>query len=313
VRDPLTVGAPEAAEPPGRRKGPAAERIHGIVALARPRQWAKNVLVFSAAGTAGVLSHRAVATKLGFAFVILCVLSAGTYFLNDLLDMDADRVHPTKRHRPLPSGRVSPVVARWLGMALIAAAIAAAPVFVNGAFLLACLAYLALSLGYSMWLRNIEVVDMCAIASGFVLRAVAGGLAVDVPLSRWFLIVASFGSLFMVAGKRLADIRMTLPDRDAHRRTLAGYSERYLAAVLVGAATITVTAYCLWAFERTGTSSIPWFEISILPLVMGVLRYGLLVERGHGGAPEDVVWSDRPLQLIGAGWALLIALGVYVR
>jgi decaprenyl-phosphate phosphoribosyltransferase len=169
-----------------------------------------------------------------------------------------------------------------------------------------------LSMAYTFVLRGIVLVDLAAVAGGFVLRAAAGGVAVDVPLSSWFLIVACFGALFIATGKRRAEHSGLGEARGDHRRTLEEYSEPYLRYVMSSASTVTIAAYCLWAFEGASGRSLA-SALSILPFVLGIYRYAMLLDAGRGGAPEDIVLRDRPLQLCGLFWVLLVGLGVYLR
>jgi decaprenyl-phosphate phosphoribosyltransferase len=172
--------------------------------------------------------------------------------------------------------------------------------------------YVTLTTAYTLWLKHVEVVDIVAIASGFILRAVAGGAAVDVPLSRWFIIVASFGSLFIVAGKRHGEHIDLDASRGEVRATLAGYSRDYLKYVWTMASGVTIAAYCLWAFEMApGDSDVPLYELSIVPFVTFMLRYAQLLEAGHGEAPEDVVLGDRVLQSLAVAWIAVFGAGVY--
>ena len=151
------------------------------------------------------------------------------------------------------------------------------------------------------------------VAAGFVLRLIAGAVAVDVPISVWFFIVGSFGSLFMVAGKRHAEHLDLGVERAGHRATLSEYSLEYLGYVRSVASGVAMVGYCLWAFEKsTGTAGVPWYELSIVPFVLAILRYALLVERGEGGAPEEVVLHDRPLQVMGVLWVVIVGIGLYV-
>jgi decaprenyl-phosphate phosphoribosyltransferase len=181
------------------------------------------------------------------------------------------------------------------------------------AFAVLLVGYVLLMSAYTFWLKHMAVFDIAVVASGFIVRAVAGGLAVDVPISRWFLIVTSFGSLFMVAGKRYSEHVTMGAERETVRATLAAYSSEYLRYVYTMASAVTLLAYCLWAFEQSARQgSLPWFELSIVPFAMGILRYALLLEEGHGGAPEEIVLGDRPLQLMGAAWLVLFAVGVSV-
>jgi decaprenyl-phosphate phosphoribosyltransferase len=177
--------------------------------------------------------------------------------------------------------------------------------------LLVLAAYVAITLSYSFYFKNIATVDLLAVASGFLLRTVAGAVATDVVISDFFLIVAAFGSVFLVAGKRHAEYEALGPEAWRHRRTLGRYSLVYLAQVRAMAAAVTMLAYCQWALERGEGMAVPWFELSIVPFVVAVLRYELLVGEGHGGAPEEVFRHNRPIQVLGATWAFLVLVGIY--
>jgi decaprenyl-phosphate phosphoribosyltransferase len=277
----------------------------------RPKQWAKNVLVLAAPGAAGVLTHGSALWHVALAFVSFCLVSSGTYLLNDARDVESDRLHPTKRHRPIAAGLVSVRLAIGLGVGLIALGFGLAAV-VRLQFLIVVVVYIGITTVYTLWLKHEAVVDIVAIASGFILRAVGGGVAVDVPLSRWFLIVASFGSLFVVSGKRHGE-HIDLGDEGAEvRPTLGAYSRNYLQYVWTMTSGVTVAAYCLWAFEMAPVNEkVPFYELSIVPFVTFILRYAMLLEQGHGGAPEDVVLSDRTLLVLAGVWAALFGAGVY--
>ena len=288
-----------------------------LLRAVRPRQWAKNVLVLAAPGAAGVLDEGPVMVDVALAFVSFCLVASASYLLNDAVDVEADRRHPVKRHRPVAAGAVSVRTAVAAGVVLMLAGFGVA--LAVGLGYLGLLAfYVALTTSYTLWLKRVEVIDMGVVASGFILRAIAGGVAAGVPLSRWFLIVASFGSLFMVAGKRHGEHLDLGADRGATRTTLAAYSSGYLHYVWTMASGVTVAAYCLWAFEQAkrevaiGDVSLPLYELSIVPFVLGVLRYALLIEAGRGGAPEEVVLGDRTLQLIGLAWVVVFGCAVYL-
>lgn len=278
--------------------------------LFRPKQWAKNVLVFAAPGAAGVLGEGKSLVLTALAFACFCMAASGTYCWNDALDADEDRLHPTKCHRPIASGAVGVRPAMLVGTLLLAGAIALS--FVANWHLAVVIAgYIVLTIAYSAWLKHEPVVDIAAVAAGFLLRAIAGGVAVDVDISTWFLIVAGAGSLFMVTGKRHAELLELGDDAGAHRRALAHYTLPYLAYVRGVATSIAIVAYVLWAFDvssRAGSEVL--FQLSIVPFVLGLLRYALLLETGKGGAPEEVVLSDRVLQLIGLVWVICFGLGV---
>lgn len=270
------------------------------------------MLVAAAPGAAGVLTQADSLWRVGLAFVAFCMVSSATYLVNDVGDAEEDRRHPTKRHRPIAAGVVRPRTALLAAGALMLGGFAVA-LAVRPAFLAIVAGYLVTTVAYTLWLKHMAVFDIAVVASGFIFRAVAGGVAVDVPISRWFLIVTSFGSLFVVAGKRYAEHVTMGVERETTRSTLATYSRDYLRYVWTTASAVTLTGYCLWAFEQSELeTTIPWFELSIGPVVLGILRYALLLDEGFGGAPEDIALNDRPLQVLGVVWLVLFGAGVSV-
>lgn len=287
-------------------------RLGGLVRTARPHQWVKNLLVFAAPGMAGVLTEPGALAVTGGAFAVFCLAASGTYFLNDALGVDCDRLHPTKRQRPVATGLVGLGLAKVMGGFLLVAGVALSLVLGGWRLALVVTVYAALQPLYSLWLRDVPVVDLMAVASGFVLRAVAGGVAVGVPISHWFLIVTSFGSLFLVSGKRTAEHMHLGAARAGHRSTLGDYSLRFLHLVRTVAASVAVGAYCMWAFEKPGAAgNALWFQLSALPLVLATVRYANLLDAGKGGSPEQLVFVDRVLQLAGLLWVASVTIGVY--
>jgi decaprenyl-phosphate phosphoribosyltransferase len=290
---------------------PTAHRTPAILRLVRPRQWPKNVLVLTAPFAAGDVFHDAVLLHTALAFVAFCLVASGTYCLNDARDVEADRAHPTKHRRPVAAGEVSVVTAVTLGVLLLAGGLGVAAA-VRWQLLLVVASYVAVQVAYSWRLKEMPVFDIAAVASGFVLRAVAGGAAAPVDISQWFLIVAGFGSLFIVAGKRSAEHADLGVDAGTIRATLAEYSIGFLLFVRAVSASVCLTAYCLWAFERPrelGGGEI-WYELSIIPFVLGILHYALRLERGEGAAPEEIILRDRTLQVVGLAWVVVFGLGV---
>lgn len=288
-----------------------SSRLKAIVKTARPKQWTKNVLVFAAPAAAGVLFERDALLQTLVAFVGFCFAASGTYFLNDANDAEADRLHPTKRLRPIAAGDLDVRSARIIAVVLILISFAVtAPI--NDFKLTGVIAgYVLVTISYTTWLKYEPVLDLAAVAAGFVFRAIAGGVATGVTLSDWFLIVAGAGSLFIVTGKRHAELVELGSDSSEHRRTLGEYSTAFLAYVRAVASGVMITAYCLWAFENAAhTGDETWFRLSIVPLVIAVLRYALVIDQGGGGAPEEVVLSDRVLQIVGLVWLVTFALGV---
>jgi decaprenyl-phosphate phosphoribosyltransferase len=311
-----SVGAaePAAALPVhgGVGQPPPTGILAGLLQTARPRQWAKNVLIFAAPVAGGLLTHDDVWWRLIATFMAFCALSSGGYFVNDALDVERDRLHPRKRDRPIARGVVprslafvAAVMLFVLGFALAAA--------MNWSVLAIAVAYVVLTVSYSVWLKHEPVVEMVWLAGAFVLRAAAGGESVGVHLSPWFTVVVSFGALFVVAGKRYAEQSAQGVSGPKTRDVLAQYPAGFLRFVWAMSATIAITGYCLWAL-LPGTGSVipaPWPEISIVPFVVGVLRYGMLLEAGTAEAPEDVFLRDRTMQVMGLAWVTIYLVGLY--
>jgi decaprenyl-phosphate phosphoribosyltransferase len=281
-----------------------------IVSTARPRQWVKNLLVFGAPATGAVLTDLEAMGSVVAAFVAFCLAASGAYFFNDIVDEAGDRRHPTKRLRPIPSGEISHRTAMLVGGICVVLGLVVALLGGGLPLLGIVAAYVALTTSYVIVLRDVALLDLAAIAGGFLLRAVAGGVAAGVELSMWFLMVAGFGSLFLAAGKRRAEYVQLGDVRASHRASLHAYSEPYLRYVQYASSTVAIAAYAQWAFEGP-TGGTTWSELSIIPFVIGVFRYALLLESGRGAAPEEVVLSDVPLLGMGAAWVILVGLGVY--
>ena len=316
----VTTPAEAAGRPDGRpaQDGTSESLVHGLVRLARPRQWIKNFLVFVAPAAAGVLFHSTVLWHAAAAFAIFCVAATGTYYLNDSIDAAADRQHPTKRNRPVAAGVVPAPLAITIGAVLMAASIMFA-VLVAGWHLGVVMGiYAAVQLAYSFGLKNEPILDLACVSAGFILRAVAGGVATSVALSNWFLIVVSFGSLLVVTGKRSGEKKLLADentDGAAVRQTLGLYTPSFLSTVRTLSAAVTVSAYCLWAFERAGQvhpgHDPIWFQLTIIPFVIALLHVLRLLDSGAGAAPEELALKDHRLQIYGLCWVALFAIGVY--
>lgn len=274
----------------------------------RPKQWAKNVLVFVAPLTSARIGEYDVLWRTLAAFAIFCAVSSGVYLVNDARDVEADRRHPTKRLRPIASGALPVAMALTLAALLLAAGLGAA-FLVAPALGATVSAYVLLQMAYTAGLKHQAVLDLAVVAAGFLLRAVAGGAASGIELSQWFLLVASFGSLFMVAGKRYSEIH-ALGAEAGTRRSLAAYSESYLRFVWSAAAGASITFYALWAFENR-VDGLPWAALSVAPFTLGLLRYAVDVDRGLAGSPEEIVWRDRVLAGLGVVWLTLLALTAF--
>jgi 4-hydroxybenzoate polyprenyltransferase len=286
--------------------------VHLLLSL-RPGQWTKNLLVF-----AGLLfgqrlgDPRAVARALG-AFVIFCALSGVVYLINDVLDRESDRRHPLKRARPIASGAL-PVATALAAAAILGGGALAASTALGSAFTLVAAAYLGLLVLYSASLKNIVIIDVLTIAIGFVLRAVAGAVAVDVQISRWLFICTILLALFIALAKRRHEIVLLAGAAPGHRAILKEYSPYLLDQMI---AVVTASTLISYALYTTSPDTVLKFGTSRLDLTIpfplyGIFRYLYLVhQREGGGSPADLLLTDRPLLVCVALWAFAVALIIY--
>lgn len=284
--------------------------LRAYVSTLRPRQWIKNALVVAAAGAAGALGHDDVPGRVAVACIAFCLLASGIYAINDVRDAEEDRRHPRKRNRPVASGLLDPRAATVFGIALMLAGLALCAL-VRPLLALVGAGYLALTLSYTMIWRHILLLDVIAIAGGFVLRAVAGGVAAPVTLSRWFVLVVTCAAVFVAAGKRQAELVRARANGERPRRVLERYSPARLRLILAGSGAGALFAYCVWAFQLPDIHGIPWRPLTIVPFAFCMLRYGVRLQAGDGEAPEDLLLGDRWLLAAGAVWLALFALSVH--
>jgi decaprenyl-phosphate phosphoribosyltransferase len=281
-----------------------------LLVTARPRQWIKNVLVLAVPAAAGALDEPDVLGATALAFGAFCLASAGTYLLNDVADREADRLHPVKRTRPVAAGELPLGAAAAAGAVALVLACGVAAV-ARWQLLAVVGAYALSTTAYSRWLKHVAIFDIATVASGFFLRAVAGGVAADLFVSKWFLILSGGGSLFLVTAKRYAELRAGGEEAHVRRQVLSDYSEDYLRAMLSTTAGVVVVAYCIWCFEeRGGASASFWTVASAVPFVLGIMRYGLLVDQGHGEEPEVLLLTDKTLLALAAACLALLGVGV---
>ncbi|WP_406813621.1 decaprenyl-phosphate phosphoribosyltransferase [Mycobacterium sp. M23085] len=291
---------------------PPGNLVSGVIKAIRPRQWVKNVLVL-AAPVAGLGSgirydYGQMLSHVGYAFVVFSLAASSIYLINDVRDVEADREHPTKRFRPIAAGVVPAwlayVVAVLLGVAALGISWTVTP---NLALVMAV--YLGMQLAYCFGLKHQAVLDICIVSSAYLLRAIAGGVAAEIPLSQWFLLSAAFASLFMVAGKRYAELQLAERTGAAIRKSLESYTSTYLRFVWTLSATAVVMCYGLWAFER-GHHSGSWYAVSMVPFTIAILRYAVDVDGGLAGEPEDIALRDRVLQLLFLAWIATVGAAV---
>ncbi|NMD57923.1 MULTISPECIES: decaprenyl-phosphate phosphoribosyltransferase [Tsukamurella] len=285
----------------------------GLIKAIRPRQWVKNVLVVVAPLAAGRDQLEFVKFgNVGIAFIAFCLAASSIYLINDALDVEADRAHPTKRYRPIAAGVVPVNLAYVLAIVLGAAAIGIS-FLANPQLAIVIAVYIVIQLGYCFGLKHQAVIDICIVSSGFLLRAVAGGVAAELPkgLSQWFLLVMAFGSLFMAAGKRYAELQLAERTGAKIRKSLEYYTTTYLRFVWTLAATAVVLCYGLWAFDTTKHPNNIWYTLSMVPFTIAILRYAVDVDGGEAGEPEEIALGDRVLQVLAIAWIGTVVAAVY--
>ncbi|BBY86043.1 decaprenyl-phosphate phosphoribosyltransferase [Mycolicibacterium murale] len=251
---------------------------------------------------------QAVLLNVVVAFVVFCLAASSIYLINDARDVEADRQHPTKRFRPIAAGVVPQQLAYGLATVLIVVSLGVSW-WVTPDLALVMAVYIGIQLAYCFGLKHQAVLDICIVSSGFLIRAIAGGVAAGVELSQWFLLVMAFGSLFMAAGKRYAELQLAERTGAKIRKSLESYTTSYLRFVWTLSATAMVVCYSLWAFQRDGASA-GWFAVTIVPLTVAVLRYAVDVDGGMAGEPEEIALRDRVLQLLAVAWIGTISAAV---
>lgn len=264
-------------------------------------------MVLIAPATAGALNRPGAVSALLGAFLAFCLMSSATYLINDVRDREADRRHPRKRLRPVAAGEISVRAALATAVALAASACLVA-LLVRSTLVVVVLGYAALTLSYALLWREVVVMDVLVIAGGFVLRAVAGGAAVGISLSSSFLLVTSACALFLIVGKRHAEL--VDPGRmSAARPTLERYSRRGLRLLLIASAAVGCVAYASWSLSRPASG--PWLGLSLIPFSLWLSRYAGLVRAGAGETPEELVLGDGGLMALSLLWTLLFLAGIY--
>jgi 4-hydroxybenzoate polyprenyltransferase len=304
----------EQAEPRQRRTSARARPLpYSLVRSLRPEQWTKNLIIFGGLLFGQRLLDVPSVLKATAAFAVFCTLSAVVYLLNDVADREADRQHPLKRHRPIASGAVS------VRAALITAAVLGV-VALAGAFLLRiqfgvfAAAYVALLAFYSGPLKHVVIIDVLTIAIGFVLRAAAGAVVIDVPISNWLLFVTILGALFLALSKRRHELVLLADGATSHRPILQEYSPYLLDQMISVVTSSTLVAYAFYTINPETVEKFHTNHLSLtLPfLLYGIFRYLYLVhQKEGGGSPAETLLNDRPLLLCVALWALAVALIIY--
>jgi decaprenyl-phosphate phosphoribosyltransferase len=285
--------------------------LPALVRACRPRQWIKNVLVLAAPAAAGIALQPRAALQMLVAVIAFAVASSGIYLVNDAVDVEADRAHATKRLRPVASGELS-VRSAWAAALVLLPGALVISALLTWQLLVVVAIYEAVQLWYCLGMKHEPVIELASVASGFLLRAIAGGVATHILLSQWFLIAAGFGSLFMAAGKRYSEIRLAQDTGVDIRPVLKRYTPSYLRFVWTMSAGVLVTTYALWAFAMHQANPNEWSVVSIVPFVVALLRYAVDVDSGAAGEPEEIVLHDHMLMALGGVWAACLMASVYL-
>ncbi len=286
--------------------------LTALIKTMRPRQWTKNIFIFAALvfDKQLFIPNSFLRTLAGFA--LFCLISSCVYIVNDLADIQADRSHPEKKNRPIPSGALPTRVA-WTAGAIIALFVFSASYLLAPLFCLIVALYFILNLAYSLWLKHIPILDVLLIAIGFVLRVAAGVALIRVErFSPWLYIVMFLLSLFLGFGKRRAELALLAQDAGSHRKVLDGYTLSLLDQYILIVSATTIVAYSLYTFSAPNVPGNYSLMLTIPFMVYSIFRYLYLVEVEHaGGAPEEVLLSDRPFQISMILWAASVVVIFY--
>ena len=274
----------------------------------RPKQWAKNLIVYAPSLFSGKLTDPDAVALATLCAVSFCMISSGIYILNDVLDVEADRAHPVKCQRPIASGRLS--IPFMLAVSIICLIGGFSLAFwVRPSLTTICLAYVVVNVLYCLKLKHFAIIDVLCIASGFVLRAVAGAVAVKVLPSAWFLLCTTLGSLFLALEKRRHEVLLLDTNSTNHRKSLSEYSTSFLIRLENLIVPSLLTCYAFYSFQSIHGEAM---MLTVPVVLYGVMRYQLLSERGDStGTPEEILFRDGPIQMTLLVWVLICALVIY--
>lgn len=286
----------------------ASETISLLIKALRPRQWTKNLIIFAPLlfamkATDPGLLFKAFACALSF-----CAVSGGIYIVNDVADRESDKLHPKKKSRPIASGRLKVSAAVPFAIVCISGGLVAS-FLIRPSLLLVLLVYLLMNLAYGYKLKQYALIDVFMIAAGFVLRAVAGAVAVSVPASGWFLMCTTFGALFLALEKRRSELAVLGDKSETHRKSLSTYSQALLNRLEGIVAPCLLTSYAFYSFLSQHGQ---WMMLTVPFVLYGVMRYQQLSMEGTiTGSPEEVLLKDRPIQIAILLWLLTCVLVIY--
>lgn len=287
--------------------------VSAILKTMRPKQWVKNIVIFAALIFDRQLTESSSLLPTLAGFFLFCFITGAVYIINDLADLEADRKHPKKRFRPLAAGVLPVRVAQAAAIILLLLAFPLA-YWLSREFAAVAAVYFLLNLAYSKWLKHIPLIDVLSIAAGFVLRVIAGVVLIEVErFSPWLYVVTTLGALYLGFGKRRAELALLAGDANAHRRVLNGYTLPFLDQLITIVSSTTIIAYSLYTFSAPNLPPNHTMMLTIPFVIYGIFRYLYLVQVEHkGGAPEDLAFTDHPLQLVILLWGLAVLIIFYL-
>ncbi|GIW69372.1 MAG: decaprenyl-phosphate phosphoribosyltransferase [Patescibacteria group bacterium] len=306
--------------------------FYQLIRTARPRQWLKNLSLFAAPVFAGRLFERDTFSLTLYAFVSFCLLSSASYFVNDIIDAPKDKLHPIKKNRPIASGRLSPLLALIVALLFASTSLFIGFRIVGTYFGFSLVFYMILQASYSLYFRNVIIMDSLVVATGFVLRVFAGGLASYTSISSWLALTTIGISLLLAFGKRRSEktilAKYHLPQEEIEtRKTLRHYPDNLLDSMISMSAAYTIITYSLFVFQISPSGandtllrilpsilkSPKWMMLTIPLVIYGVARYLYVIyEKGEAESPERVLLSDKPLLFIVIFWGILTMFFVYL-
>lgn len=283
-----------------------------LLTTMRPKQWAKNLLLFIALIFDQQLTNWPAFLHIFAGFILFSLLSSAVYIINDLTDLEADRQHPQKQLRPIPAGKLPTRLALAAAVVLLLI-VGLGSVWLSGWFALICLAYLLLNVAYSKWLKHIPILDVMILASFYVLRVVVGVVLIVVTrFSPWLYVFTTFLALFLGIGKRRAELALLADNANSHRKVLEGYTLPLLDQLTIIVSGSAIITYSLYTFSAPNLPANHTMMLTIPFVIFGIFRYLYLVQVEHcGGAPEEVLFTDRPLQVCIILWGLVVLVVFY--
>ena len=286
--------------------------ISAIIKTMRPKQWAKSIFLFVALVFDRKLTNFPALLDTLLGAVLFSLLASAIYVLNDIADREEDRLHPDKKHRPIASGRLSLGTAWAVGLGLIVLVLPLA-YLLEPQFLLIALLYIVLNLSYSAWFKHIPLIDVLVLASFYVLRVTAGVALIDVKrFSPWLYVVTTLFALFIGLGKRRAELVLTADGTSNTRRVLDGYSIDLLDQLISIVSGTTIVSYSLYTFSAPNLPENHTMMLTIPFVLYGIFRYLYLLQIGQGGSPEEIAFTDRPLQAAIMLWTLSVLIIFYI-